>query len=62
MLSITGLLDLVGHALGETDAEHAQQVAIGGLAVSEGLDVCLDNNATIRYSPLFVKEQYTLEK
>ena len=32
-LSIRGLLDLIGLALGEPNAEHTKKVAIGGLDV-----------------------------
>eukprot|EP00639_Heterosigma_akashiwo_P023592 CAMPEP_0206415464 /NCGR_PEP_ID=MMETSP0294-20121207/36118_1 /ASSEMBLY_ACC=CAM_ASM_000327 /TAXON_ID=39354 /ORGANISM="Heterosigma akashiwo, Strain CCMP2393" /LENGTH=109 /DNA_ID=CAMNT_0053877835 /DNA_START=379 /DNA_END=708 /DNA_ORIENTATION=+ len=37
-LGVRGLLNLVGHALCETDAENSDKVAIGGLHVHVGLD------------------------
>ena len=37
-LSIRGLPELVGAALGETNGEHAQEIAISGLDLNVGLD------------------------
>jgi hypothetical protein len=37
-LDVAGLLELVGHLLGEGDAEHADEVSVGGADVDGGLD------------------------
>ena len=42
-LGIAGLLDLVLPLLGETDAEHADEVTIRGLHVNIGLNQCLQH-------------------
>jgi len=40
-LCVRGFALLVGAALGETDGEHAEAVAVGGVDVDLGLDECL---------------------
>lgn len=42
-LGVSGLLNLVGSALGETNGEETNEVSIGGLDVRVGLDTVLQN-------------------
>lgn len=62
VLGVRSLLDLIGHALGEANAEDPEQVTVGGLAVGESLNVSLQQRKIINIPQLNTKKWSSKKK